>query len=300
VLAGGAPRLLLPNAEGLNWIGSGQLMFSESRKVPLMTVVTANESRAQQRDVYAPRAPFGMVHYSALSPDRKQVLIVEMEAGWIPCRVVPFDGSSAGHEVGPVPSKCTAAAWSPDGQWMYFTAETSQGSHIWRQATNGGKPEQLTFGPTEEYGIVIAPDGRSLYTSAGSFQKIIQVHTANGDRQVSGEGSAYAPTLTADGTKVYYVATRRQRSELAHLGLGAMWVADVSTGHNESALPGVQTVFAFSVAPDGKNVAYRDAAEDLWIGPLDRRSPPRKLAAKRSRNRADDGVGEPVLRGAGK
>ena len=25
-------------------------------------------------------------------------------------------------------------AWSPDGRWMYFTAQTLQGSHIWRQA----------------------------------------------------------------------------------------------------------------------------------------------------------------------
>ena len=49
-----------------------------------MAAVTAGESRAQQRDVYAPRRSIGMAHYSALSPDRKQVLIVEMEAGWIP------------------------------------------------------------------------------------------------------------------------------------------------------------------------------------------------------------------------
>jgi len=39
-----------------------------------------------------------MAHYSYLSPDRKWVLIVEMDhtTAWQPCRLVPFDGSSMG------------------------------------------------------------------------------------------------------------------------------------------------------------------------------------------------------------
>jgi Tol biopolymer transport system component/tRNA A-37 threonylcarbamoyl transferase component Bud32 len=286
VLAGGESQLLLPNTEGLNWIGAGQVLFSEARKIPRMATVTAGESRAQQRDVYVPKAANGMAHYSTLSPDRKQVLIVEMEAGWIPCRVVPFDGSSPGHQVGPAASACTAAAWSPDGQWMYFTAENSQGSHIWRQAAGSDKAEQLTFGPTEEFGIAMGGDGRSLYTSAGTFQQTLHVHTVTGDRQVSGEGSARTPVLTADGAKVYYVVTgaRQGWQSGGALGGGELWVADVATGRAERALPGVDITFAFSVEPKGRFVAYRDAAQDLWIARLDRRLPPRKLAAKRSRN----------------
>jgi len=277
VLAGGAPRLMLPNAEGLNWIGGGQLLFSESRKVPSMAVVTGSESRAQQRDVYVPRTPIGMAHYSALSPDRKQVLIVEMEvgAGWIPCQLVPFDGSSQGRQVGPVPSACTAAAWSPDGKWMYFTVQTAQGSHLWRQSVGSDKPEQLTFGPTEEYGIAMAPDGHSLYTSAGNFQELVRVHAADGDRQVSGEGSAAAPLFTADGTKLYFVAGSRLPS-------GTVWVADLSTGHSEPALPGVEISASLSLSPDGKAVAYLDKEQAPWLAPLDRRTPPQKLSSKKA------------------
>jgi hypothetical protein len=83
VLAGGEPRLMLPNAEGLNWIDSQHVMFSESKKGRHMGVVTATEGRTEQRDVYWPKEESGMAHFSYLSPDRKQVLIVEMLTGWI-------------------------------------------------------------------------------------------------------------------------------------------------------------------------------------------------------------------------
>ena len=79
LLAGGEPRVLLPGAEGLNWIDNQHVLFSEMKKPPLLAVVTAAESRAEQRDVYVPANRVGMAHYSNLSPDRKQVLIVEME-----------------------------------------------------------------------------------------------------------------------------------------------------------------------------------------------------------------------------
>jgi hypothetical protein len=243
-----------------------------------MALVTSSESRTQQRDVYVPSSKMGMAHFSALSPDRKQVLVVEMSimSGWMPCRLVPFDGSSLGRQVGPAESRCTAAAWSPDGQWMYFTAETQSGSHIWRQAAGAAKPEQFTFGPTQEFGVAIAPDGRSLYTSAGVFQGVLRIHTPAGERQLSGERSAEGGQLTADGTRLYYRADEKQ------FGVSSLWVADSRTGRAELALPGVGMGPRFSVNPAGTAVAYVDPAGAVWIASLDRRSPPRKLSARRS------------------
>src|SRR5271168_4766248 len=110
-----------------------------------------------------------MAHYSYLSPDRKWVLIVEMNGAGLfdPCRLVPFDGSSAGRLVGP-PGTCMGAGWSPDGRWMYFSVYVGGISHLWRQRFPDGAPEQITFGfATEEEGIAVAPDGRSLVTALG-------------------------------------------------------------------------------------------------------------------------------------
>src|SRR5437660_6200025 len=49
----------------------------------------------------------GMAHFSYLSPDGWWVLLVEMDhnGDWMPCRVVPFDGSSEGRQAGP-PGRC--------------------------------------------------------------------------------------------------------------------------------------------------------------------------------------------------
>src|SRR5437899_2062720 len=118
-----------------------------------MGIVTATESRTESRDIYLPPHERAMAHRSYLAPDGKWVIVVEMDSAgkWQPCRVVPFDGSSAGKQAGP-PGACTNAAWSPDGQWMYFSADAGGSFHIWRQRFSGGSgvgaPEQVTSGAT--------------------------------------------------------------------------------------------------------------------------------------------------------
>jgi len=133
-LLGGETRRMLPNAAGLTWIGPRTVLFSEIKSGAHMAIVTADENRAKERDVYVPPHERGMGHRSYLSPGGKNVLIVEMDNdGWLPCRVVPFDGSSAGRQVGPK-GGCTNAAWSPDGEWMYLDSDAGgAGHHIWRQ-----------------------------------------------------------------------------------------------------------------------------------------------------------------------
>src|SRR5437870_10145284 len=127
----------------------------------------------------------GMAHRSYLSPDRKQVLLIEMDrSAWLPCRVVPFNGGSPGKPVGPAPAQCTDAAWSPDGRWMYFSANAGRGFHIWRQRFPDGVVQEVTSGATEEEGLAIASDGRSVVTSVGTSQSTVWMHDALGERQI--------------------------------------------------------------------------------------------------------------------
>jgi hypothetical protein len=82
-----------------------------------MKLATSNASRTDERDIYVPADHIqGMVHRSALSPDGKWVLLVEMDnQWWRRCRLVPFDGSSsAGQQVGPEGS-CT---WALVSRWQ--------------------------------------------------------------------------------------------------------------------------------------------------------------------------------------
>jgi Tol biopolymer transport system component/DNA-binding winged helix-turn-helix (wHTH) protein len=302
---GGEPKELLPNAAALTWLDRERVMFSEMKPrtaatATIMGLVSAMESRTEERDIYLP--PGGMAHRSWVSPDRKWVLVSEMDnRGWS-CRVLPLDGSSKGELVGPEPARCTYAGWSPDGATMYFSSDAGDGYHIWRQAFPRGKPEQMTFGPTEEEGIAVAPDGRSLVTSAGIRESTVWVHDARGDRQISSEGFASVPGLglggeqvrsvfSPDGKKLYYlIRTQASRSWIS----GELWAADLDSGRSEPLLPGISISNIFSVSPDGKRVVFEatdaNGEPHAWIAPLDRSSPPRQVTGAVARS-PDFGAG---------
>jgi WD40 repeat protein len=243
-----------------------------------MGVFTAAESRDGQRTVYMPADPNGMAHRSFLSPRGGSVIVAEMAfSGWLPCRLVPFDGASAGKIVGPAPAQCTDAAWTPGGEWMYFSINTGDGFHIWRQRYPDGVPEQVTWGATEEQGISFAPDGKSFVTSVGESQSILWVHDTAGEHQITFEGYADMPTFSADGNQLYYL----QRSNPAgRFVSGELWKADLHSPRKQRLLPGV-LMEHYNISPDGRQVIYisaeykRDAP--LWIAPVDGSSPPRRL-----------------------
>ena len=113
---------------------------------------------------------------------------------------------------------------------MYFSSNAGGVFHIWRQRFPDGQPEQITSGPTEEEGIAMAPDGRSLLTAVGVRQSSVWVHDGRGDRQISLEGQAFQPKFTPDGKKLCYRIRTGTSSEL--------WVADLDSNHTEPLLPG--------------------------------------------------------------
>ena len=180
---GGEPRLLLRNASSLSWIEGGKrLLFSEIKSGLHMGVVTTDEGRGQSRDVYLPDGSRSMAHHSYLSPDGKWVLVVMMneQGKLVQCRVVPFDGNGKEQLVGPAGATCTTGAWSPDGKWVYLSAEKDGEFHIWRQRFPSGDLEQVTSGPTEEEGIAMAADGKSFITSVGTTDSSIWIHDKKG------------------------------------------------------------------------------------------------------------------------
>jgi serine/threonine protein kinase len=283
---GGQPQRRLTNAEGLTWLhdpnpgaGGTPVLFSEmTGRGAQMALFTSAENRSGQRLVYAPPSEDGMAHRSAASPDRKWVIAVEMDGrSWLPCRLVPFDGSSAGRRVGPSPAQCTDAAWSPDGAWMYFTAYTNNGTHIWRQRFPDGAPDQVTFGVTQEEGIHFAPDGRSFVTSIGTSQSTVWVHDSRGDRQLTSEGFSFSPSFSPDGKKLYYlVRSGGVRNWIA----GALWVAELETGQRQRLLPD-SLMQQYSISSDGRRVVFAAVDETghtpVWLAPLDGRAPARQL-----------------------
>jgi Tol biopolymer transport system component len=285
---GGQPRLWLPNASGLTWLGGDQLVFSEIKTGMHMAVVTAAENRTGQRDVYDPPTARGMAHLSRVSPDGRWVALAEMDAlGWLPCRVVPLDGSTRGTVIGPAMGGCTSVGWSPDGLFVYMTSNASGEPQIWRQRFPQGKPEQVTFGPAEAAGIAVAPDG-SIVTSIGLSQGSIWVHENGEDRPVSGEGDAELPAwgdgfpssvFSPDGATLYYLVKKGVSRGFAS---GELWAASIRTGANASVLPGM-AITSYDVSPDGSEIVFAaieaGKGSKIWHTRIDRREPPRQIAS---------------------
>jgi eukaryotic-like serine/threonine-protein kinase len=283
---GGQPRLWLPNASGLNWLDPDHLMYSQITGGEHMALVSSDRSRAHGHTIYSPESPLGMAHRSYLSPDRKWVIVVEMTGNfWDRCRLVPFDGSTPGVPLGPVDGACTAAAWSPDGHWMYLNTNSGHAFHIWRQRFPGGKIEQLTSGPTEEEGLALAPDDKSLVTAVGMRRSSVWLHDARGDRVLTSEANAAlgdprsGSPFSPDGKKLYYLVRSTPGREISsNLAVGELWEMDLQSGATQALLPGF-SVTEFSLAPDGHDIAFTALAEDgtqrVWVAPLDRSSAPR-------------------------
>ena len=281
---GGAPQRLLTNAEGMTWFndraGQPRVLFSEMTGLGgQMSIVSSTERRTAPQNVYVPPPPAGMAHRSYRSPDGQWVLVVEMDdKSWLPCRLVPFDGGSTGKPAGPLPAQCTDAAWSPDGTWMYFTAMTANGVHIWRQGFPDGTPEQVTFGTSTEEGIHFAPDGRSFVTSVGTSQSTLWVRDSRGDRQITSEGYVFMPSLSADGKRLYYLV---RSYGLRSWNQGGLWVADLETGQRQQLLADFQ-VLHYSISADGQRVVFVSVDEQgrnpVWLSSLNAQLPPRQVS----------------------
>lgn len=190
------------------------------------------------------------------------------------------DSTKLARQVGPPNAACKSGAWSPDGKWMYVTSDAGGVNHIWRQQFPDGEPEQVTFGPTSENGIALSPDGRSFVTAAVLQNVSIWLHDAKGERQISAlEGLAVDPKFTPDGKTLCYIIVKETPTPFSSQR-GEVWVAHLESGRSQSLVPGFQT-WNYDVSSDGQQVvmdaADPDGQRGLWLAPLARQSPPRRI-----------------------
>jgi DNA-binding winged helix-turn-helix (wHTH) protein len=277
---GGEPHLLLNNAAGLTWLDPQHWLFSRIRSGLHLGVVTSTVAADHLREVYFPPHERAMAHYAYASPDRRSALVAEMDGQgeFTTCKLISLEGDPQPKPVGPK-GACTSAGWSPDGARMYFIASIEGQMHVWRQRFPEGQPQQVTFGPTEEYGLTVEQDGHSIITSIGVRESAIWIHDAAGERSLSSEGEILdgltPPVFAADEKTLYYLSR--------HQPVGAepeLWRMSTDTGESTAVFPGV-SMSAFDISADGKQVVYSTTApgqrSEFWIAPMARSSPARQV-----------------------
>jgi hypothetical protein len=144
---------------------------------------------------------------------------------------------------------------------------------------SGGEPEQIASGATDEEGVTVAPDGRSLVTSVGLEESEVWIHEAAGERRISSEGFAYGPHFSPDRKKLFYLTDPGARQGFP---MGELREVDLATGQSERLLSGF-LVTSYDISADGKHIVFASTHETkgprIWLAPLDRRSAPRRLSS---------------------
>jgi dipeptidyl aminopeptidase/acylaminoacyl peptidase len=82
--------------------------------------------------------------------------------------VVGIDGGTP-RQLTSDPASDTSAAWSRDGQSVFFLSSRSGSSQVWKVAAAGGAAEQVTKLPLDVGSFVPSPDGRRLAVSLEVF-----------------------------------------------------------------------------------------------------------------------------------
>ena len=275
---GGPPQPFLPNASGLLWLDARNLVYSSIKAGLHMGIVASDPSRSELVKIYFPQNVGGMAHRNAPSPDGRSLLVIEMlRAVWQPCRLVPLDGSSPGRPVGPSSGQCTSAAWSPDGRWMYFSSNAGGAFHLWRQRYPVGEPEQIMFGPTQQEGTAVTPDGRYLITSMGLERASVWLNDSTGARALTDEGYVTWPSMDPSANRVYYL--KRTESSQGQ-GSGELWSIELGTNQRQRLFPELLMAH-YALSTDGRRVVFTTSGnkngDGIWVADLDRRTPPRRL-----------------------
>ena len=141
------------------------------------------------------------------SPDGRQLAYIADEPDTV-LILHPADSSSEPRKLQTDQPVAIPSSWSPDGQLIVFTAQTSQGGDLWIQPLTGDqKAYPFLATPANEITGTISPDGRWLaFTSdeTGRYELYVTSFPSQGvKRQVTSDGAG-TPQWLNGGREIAY------------------------------------------------------------------------------------------------
>jgi len=188
---------------------------------------------------------------------------------------------------------------SPDGGTVAFLIARADWKanrlvpHVWRQATAGGAPVQMTGGDTGETSPRWSPDGKQILFLArrppDNRPQVFVMPAEGGDaRQLTHHATALAaPMWSPAGDSVYFVAEDQRAADPDREKLRDdvyaydenytqrhLWRVDVASGAESAITSGDFSVNGYRVARDGQHIVVQRAPtplagdsyrSDVWI-----------------------------------
>jgi len=151
-----------------------------------------------------------------------------------------------------------------DGNHIYFSVSTQDGSNLWRADVISGrreindKPVRITSGKNLEIQPYIAPGGQVVFArevlNADIWGVPVSINEGKAgaglNRLTRDPAFDVYPSLTADGSKLVFLSNRR--------GAYNPWMLDLKTGAESPIVNGTQDQMWPRVSPDGSKVAYAE------------------------------------------
>ncbi len=202
-----------------------------------------------------------------LSPDGSMVAFEETINGRAAVLVAPLDGSGA-------PVRITHGVWdtnpqwSPDGAWVAYNSEETNG--VWLVPAAGGEARPLSPGlPSFDLPIGWLADGSGvIYQQVGGAVQRPMVAPVDGSPVrplLPGEEGSHQAVLSPDGRQVLL-----QRFSA---GRNTLWVGSFpGSDFRQLTTEGMETMGSRAWSPDGRRVLYesrRTGTSDQWVAEVE-------------------------------
>jgi len=165
-------------------------------------------------------------------------------------------------------------AWSPDGQWIVYSAQQASGSDLFLVNPNGTERRRLTDNKAIDGCPTWSPDGKQIafFSDRDGNWEIYVMKSDGSDvrRLTQHPGQDHSPAWSPDGSRIAFVSDRDGNEEIYLMNLADALQGTDGTGLRRLTRNKVEDWFP-AWSPDGKWIAFsssRDGNHEIYVMPV--------------------------------
>jgi serine/threonine protein kinase/Tol biopolymer transport system component len=213
---GGVQRKVVANATDPSWSPDGSSLAYVDLATNLIWICDA--TGANPRQATPPEKSFVSHRQPAISRDGQRIAFVRRRGGGGPYAEIAVLDLASGivRTLTNDGALSLSPAWSTDGSFVYFSSSRGGSMNIWRIASRGGQPEQVTAGQGDDVDPDVSADGQRVAYS--TFRVNIDLaeisldsRTEQSPKWLTTDSARMevAPAYSPDGTRIAYFTARK-------------------------------------------------------------------------------------------